>query len=154
MLMRKSTTGFTIVELLIVIVIVAILAAITVVAFNGIRVRALQSEKQAKVTEIRKALERFKIDNSRYPGIAEIGGSAGANLIGMTLQSVTPSNAANPSLGIEGGWLGATDNHIRYMAWPNVDGTGFTCNSGSCQSFLLQYNDPVSGSSVTFTNPR
>lgn len=152
--MIKSRSGFTIVELLIVIVVIAILATLMTLAFNGVKVRALQSEKAAKATEVRKALERFKINNDRYPGVNEIGGSAGATLLGMSLSAVTPSNADNPSYGIEGGWLGSTDKHFRYMAWSNADGSGFTCNSGSCQSFLLQYNDPVTGASVTYTNPR
>ena len=34
--MKKTSSGFTIVELLIVIVVIAILAAITIVAYNGI----------------------------------------------------------------------------------------------------------------------
>lgn len=152
--MKKTTSGFTIVELLIVIIVISILAAITVVSFNGVRARALQSEKVSKFNEVRKALERFKIDNSRYPGASEINGSSGANLIGLSLSAVTPSNADNPSYGIEGGWLGSTDKHLRYMAWPNPDGSGLTCNSGACQSYLLQYNDPVTGTAVTATNPR
>ncbi len=152
--MKRTTSGFTVVELLIVIVVIGILATLSVVAFSNVRVRALQSEKVSKSNEIRKALERFKVENNRYPGVSEIGGSAGATLIGMTLASITPSNADNPSYGIEGGWLSGTDKHFRYMAWPNVDGSGFTCNSGPCQSYLLQYNDPLTGTGVTHTNPR
>jgi prepilin-type N-terminal cleavage/methylation domain-containing protein len=40
---NKQQSGFTIVELLIVIVVIAILAAITVVAYNGIQDRARNS---------------------------------------------------------------------------------------------------------------
>ena len=39
--MRQTKSGFTIVELLIVIVVIAILAAITIVAYNGIQNRAI-----------------------------------------------------------------------------------------------------------------
>ena len=38
--MKKTKSGFTIVELLIVIVVIGILAAITIVAYNGIQSRA------------------------------------------------------------------------------------------------------------------
>ena len=41
--MKSPRSGFTIVELLIVIVVIAILAAITIVAFNGIQERARAS---------------------------------------------------------------------------------------------------------------
>ena len=40
MIERMKVRGFTIVELLIVIVVIAILASITIVAFNGIQARA------------------------------------------------------------------------------------------------------------------
>lgn len=40
MLKSKNKNGFTIVELLIVIVVIGILAAITLVAYNGIQARA------------------------------------------------------------------------------------------------------------------
>lgn len=50
--------GFTIVELLIVIVIIAILAAVTIVAFNGIQERANSS---AVVSEVNAYVKGFKI---------------------------------------------------------------------------------------------
>ena len=59
--------GFTIVELLIVIVVIAILAAITVVAYNGIQERARDADRKSGITSLQKALELYHIDNGGYP---------------------------------------------------------------------------------------
>lgn len=65
--------GFTIVELLIVIVIIGILAAITIVAYNGIQGRARDTARLSDISAIRKALEVYKGFNGEYP--EEVGGS-------------------------------------------------------------------------------
>lgn len=54
--------GFTIVELLIVIVIIAILASITIVAFNGIQNRANDVAVQSDLSNISKNYELYKAD--------------------------------------------------------------------------------------------
>lgn len=63
----RNTTGFTIVELLIVIVIIAILAAITVVAFNGIQVRAENAKTLSGIDQYAKALQLYKTNTGNYP---------------------------------------------------------------------------------------
>ena len=52
----KRTRGFTIVELLIVIVVIAILATITIVAYRGIQARARDSQRMQDMSQIKKAL--------------------------------------------------------------------------------------------------
>lgn len=59
--------GFTIVELLIVIVVIAILAAITVVAYNGIQERSRNTQTIQAATEYAKALQAYKAINGAYP---------------------------------------------------------------------------------------
>lgn len=64
---QKTSRGFTIVELLIVIVIIAILATITIVAYNGITARAHTSAAQAAAqTAVQKA-EAYNAEKGAYP---------------------------------------------------------------------------------------
>ena len=59
--------GFTIVELLIVIVVIAILAAISIVAYNGIQNRAKNNKTITAVASWAKAIQLYKVDNGTYP---------------------------------------------------------------------------------------
>ena len=63
----RRESGFTIVELLIVIVVIAVLAAITIVAYNGIQARALFSSYQSDIKIIDKAIKMYHADNGNYP---------------------------------------------------------------------------------------
>lgn len=65
----QKISGFTIVELLIVIVVISILAAITIVAYNGIQTRARTAEKVSDLAAVMKQLEIFYTDKGYYPRI-------------------------------------------------------------------------------------
>ena len=54
---RKVTPAFTIVELLIVVVVIAILAAITIVAYNGIQQQARRSAQLTNLGQIQRQIE-------------------------------------------------------------------------------------------------
>lgn len=54
---RGEKPGFTIVELLIVVVVIAILAAITIVAFSGIRQRAETSAKKSELSQLQRKIQ-------------------------------------------------------------------------------------------------
>lgn len=64
---RTNLYGFTIVELLIVVVVIAILAAITIVAYNGIQSRAAVSGLYSNLSQVVKKAEIAKIDTGGYP---------------------------------------------------------------------------------------
>jgi len=59
--------GFTIVELLIVIVVIGILAAITIVAYSGFQTRAENTKTIAGVNQVVKLMNLYKIQNGDYP---------------------------------------------------------------------------------------
>jgi prepilin-type N-terminal cleavage/methylation domain-containing protein len=62
-----SSRGFTIVELLIVITIIAILAAIVIVAYNGIQERARNSTRISSITSVQQLIETYNAQNGEYP---------------------------------------------------------------------------------------
>lgn len=64
---HSSSAGFTIIELLIVIVVIAILALITVVAYNGIQSRARAAAVSSDLVNASKKLALYQIDYSTYP---------------------------------------------------------------------------------------
>jgi prepilin-type N-terminal cleavage/methylation domain-containing protein len=66
-MLSKKQTGFTIVELLIVIVVIAILAAITIVAYNGIQNRANNTQVVSLVRGYVTAIAAYNAENGAYP---------------------------------------------------------------------------------------
>jgi len=71
--MRKTVSGFTIVELLIVIVVIAILAAISVVAYNGIQDRAKSSRVSTDLENLEKAVHLARVGSGKV--LVQITGS-------------------------------------------------------------------------------
>lgn len=61
------TRGFTIVELLIVIVVIGILATITLVAYNGVQNRARTASVSSALNQASKKLALYQVENSSYP---------------------------------------------------------------------------------------
>lgn len=62
-----KSRGFTIVELLIVIVVISILATIAIVAYTGIQQRANNTHTISVISSYAKAMKQYAVDNSKYP---------------------------------------------------------------------------------------
>lgn len=69
---NKHIYGFTIVELLIVIVVIGILAAITIVAFNGIQQRSKNTQTVNAITSYVKLLNLYKVDHGTHPEVYDV----------------------------------------------------------------------------------
>ncbi|RZM20572.1 MAG: type II secretion system protein [Pedobacter sp.] len=91
---QKRQSGFTIVELLIVIVVIGILAAITIVAFNGIQNRGKTASGQSLANSTVKKLEAYNSINSAYPTTkTQIQGTSESKIDGLpaaTTAGTTP----------------------------------------------------------------
>lgn len=85
---RSGSHGFTIVELLIVVVIISILAAITLATYSGIQQRARDAQRATDLSTLRKALILWSLDNDQ-PISAMNAGSGGA-VVGWFDATYTP----------------------------------------------------------------
>ncbi len=70
--LRRPAAGFSLVEIMIVVVIVGLLAAIAVPALQRVRLRAIGSRYLNDVRQIRDGAERFAMETGQFPpnGIA------------------------------------------------------------------------------------
>lgn len=118
----RKQAGFTIVELLIVIVVIGILAAITIVAFNGVQEKARIASTQSATKQVAKKLALYQVTNGSYP--TQLSDIDIMDSSGTTFQ-YSVDNSANPATYCVTATTGTTSYYIN-----NTDHTSPT--SGGC----------------------
>lgn len=126
--------GFTIVELLIVIVVIGILAAIVIVAFNGIQDRAKVTSISSGLKQYSKSIAAYNTINDRYPTSLEEAGVKNANGISYQYTSASAQEYC----------LTATSGTMTYYI-SQVDNS---VQSGVCSNYNLLVWDEASSPTV------
>lgn len=82
---QKTEGGFTIVELLIVIVVIGILATLVITTFTGIQQKARNTKRQTDINAIHGQVEAYFAQNGKYPTLANMNDSTwlAANMKGL-----------------------------------------------------------------------
>ena len=65
--LRESESGFTLIELMVVILIIGLLATIVVQNLKGATDKAKRIKAQADISALKTALDRYYLDNGSYP---------------------------------------------------------------------------------------
>lgn len=141
MLKYKSQKGFTIVELLIVIVVIGILAALVLNTFSGVQKRARDTQRQTDVNAIATQLEVYYNDNAGYPVMAEV---TTTNLKGLDAGALAAPGQTTSSLA---NTATPTKDQYGYQTFA-ADGTT-ACATAPCAKFKLHYRKEDDNSVVT-----
>lgn len=91
---RASERGFTLVELMVVVAIIALLAAIIIPNYVHARAQAAVSQSEANIKQIATALELYYADCQAYPGAP--GGAGNCTGTGTTVNPALFGGATNP----------------------------------------------------------
>lgn len=65
--LKKTASGFTLTELLVTITVIAILASLTIVAYNTIQAQAKNTQRQADIQLVQHYLKTYYNKNGEYP---------------------------------------------------------------------------------------
>lgn len=139
---KQIKSGFTIVELLIVIVVIGILAALVITTYNGIQQKGRDTKRKTDLKALQSKVEEYYVNNTRYPCLvvttstcaADLNSSAfrTANLKGLDTAALQDPKGASASL-----CTSVSNNCYGYA--PTPSGCDDASN-GDCANFTLTAN--------------
>jgi len=108
----KLQTGFTLVELIIVVAIISILASIAIPAYNGYVETSKRSDAQASLMALAIAQEKYRASNPTYTTvITDLNGVSSASESGYYTLAVTAASGATfTATATPDGWTDSNGN--------------------------------------------
>lgn len=151
--LKKSNRGFTIVELLIVIVVIGILALLVITTYSGIQAKARNSKRSSDIATIQTQLEAFFQNSGYYPSLADMNSSS---WLATNMKSLDTGALVDPSNPTQSKTLVGSPTAKSY-SYAVKDSSGNSCETDdtTCSQYTLtaEYEGTVNGaSSVSKSN--
>ena len=129
MSLKTKQQGFTIVELLIVIVVIGILAALVITTFTGIQQRARNTERETDIKALHGQVEAYYAQNGYYPTLTVVTTAGG--LPGLGSDALTPPGNGASQIDANA----ATTLKYQYAVTPATCDNGA---NGNCTGYTLE----------------
>jgi prepilin-type N-terminal cleavage/methylation domain-containing protein len=156
----KSKSGFTLVELLVVMVVIAILAGIALVSYARVQRDANDNTRKGNVRIITEGLEKYYDQNGEYPSVVAVVNNTAGNTGTVVAAKLSidpavldmPNMAASDTNALSSTSATLANDYINYTAQRAVnDASCQTSATGGCDEFTLTYIEETGGA-VTVTS--
>jgi prepilin-type N-terminal cleavage/methylation domain-containing protein len=147
--LKKKSKGFTIVELLIVIVVIAILATLVIVTFEGIQQKARDSKRQTDVDALASHLAAYYANNGYYPTVTDLQSST---WVSQYMKGFDPSALTDPKGTAISGSAPATGTYVYSYVTVGCTATSPSSTTNECTSFTLTAELEAGGTFVKASN--
>ncbi|HET9174037.1 MAG TPA: hypothetical protein VFN56_02010, partial [Candidatus Saccharimonadales bacterium] len=139
-----------IVELLIVIVVIGILAALVITTYSGIQAKARNSKRETDINSVQTQIEAYFASNGHYPSFADL---STASWDTTNLKSLDQSALHDPSASTSGITLSQTAGAKVYQYAPlNSGGTSCEADDTTCATYTLTATLESGAGTYTKTN--
>lgn len=147
--LKKRNQGFTIVELLIVIVVIGILALLVITTYSGIQAKARNSKRQTDIQSVQTQLEAFFSQNGYYPSLTDMNSSS---WLATNMKSLDQTALTDPSNPTQSKTLVAapTAKSYSYQVTQSDGSTSCESDDTTCAKYTLtaEYEGTVNGQST------
>lgn len=144
---KRDMHGFTIIELIIVILVIGILTLLVVTTYSGIQQKARDSKRQKAIKSLQFQLEGFYSSNGYYPSLGDINQTANGqkNFLATNLKNLDRNSLIDPLNKSNSTLLSATATAAlaakQYAYTVTVDGSA-SCEADhtTCAKYVLTAN--------------
>lgn len=137
MISSKKLKGFTIVELLIVIVVIGILATLVIVTFSGIQQRGRDSQRKTDINALAGHISAYYADKGYYPTLLDMNdGTANTGFRAVNMKGLDPEALKDPR-GSASTLVGTTTDNSYVYAATGCDNTLASDQDNACSGYTL-----------------
>ncbi len=139
---RRNQLGFTLIELVMVIGVIALISSISMFALIKARIKARNARRATDLTQLQKSLELYYSTNGYYPNGGAVANANQAYDISNLTTFLVPSTISK--IPYDPSYPSSSLNNYQYM-WGGTTGTNY--------SVLIRSGNEIGGSDCVYRSP-